>query len=181
MKRTVLLLVALLFAELTSAQAEGQNFCDGIESGSYFSLNIRKKKIIWGNTFYTESKKGDKIINGLKYVHFNQTWENGSKSELYLREVDGTIFQYDECCEEETIRFSENFELNHSWKTADGKVTYTIVDTNSRLDTPVCNYQNLMVIKADFPSQSFLFYYLKGYGYVGAKAEGNLISFSTPR
>ena len=66
------------------------------------------------------------------------------------------------------------------WTTADGLVTYEILSTDESLKTPVCNYKGLLVMKGDFKNGSFLFYYLKGFGYVGATQGSTLISFNTP-
>ena len=78
------------------SQVEGQSFCDGLEEGEYFPLNIVKKKVYWYNTYYFETKEGTKIIDGKKYNVFNQRWEDGSSDTILFREDSGGVYQYTE-------------------------------------------------------------------------------------
>lgn len=182
MKKTLLLFAILfssfsLFAQFT----EGQNFCDENSDGSYFPLVIEKKILIWSNTHYIETAEGRKVINGKTYTKFRQAWEIGNVENLYLREEKGVVYQYEECCDKETVRFDSSFKKGHSWKTADGKGTYTILTHDGTFKTPHCTYKNVMILKADLSGGTFKFYYLKGHGYIGATVQDKLISFVTPK
>lgn len=184
MKKIIVLLL-LVISSNCFAQKEGQHFCDGIYDGiydgSYFPLSINKKKVIWGNTFYFEEKKAEKIIDNRTYIVYEQTWENGQKVEMLLREELGVIFQYEPDGSDETIRYNSSHKKGDSWLTADKEATYTIVSYKGKLKTPYCKYKNLMVLEGKFKDNTFLFYYLRGYGYVGATLEDRLISFATPK
>ena len=123
----------------------------------------------------------DKEINGLQYKEFVQTWEEGRKDTLLLREHKGAVYQYDECCEDEVLRFDPNLKVGESWERPDGSVKYTLVSYNDILQTAYCTYKDLMCIKADYGEVVFKFYYQKGYGYIGARnPKGGLLSCATP-
>lgn len=178
--KKLILISFLLSSILSFSQKEGQSFCDGENSETYFPISISKKKIIWQNTFYFEANTGTKTINGKTYTVFDQIWENKERYTLYLREENGQILQYEDCCDEETIRFDSNYKKGDTWKSADKNVTYTIESLTGTLKTPYCEYKNLLVLKSEFTNGTFTFYYLKGYGYVGATINNQLISFASP-
>jgi len=160
---------------------EGQTFCAETKDGSYFPLKISKKLIYWYDTHYTETKEGTKEINGKIYNEFNQTWKNNTLSTLYLREENGVVYQYEDCCKKETIRFDKNFKKGHAWKTADGLTEYKLISYKGKLTTAFCTYDNLLVIEAKFTNATYKFYYFKGHGYIGATKDDELISIETPR
>jgi hypothetical protein len=177
----IIILIFTLFSIKSFSQKEGQIFCEGDKSEPYFMLWQGKKNIIWQNTFYKEDFVGFKTINNIEYLEYKQTWENGDVSELYLREEKGIVFQYESCCEKETMRMPKNPEVGMTWKTADKLASYKIISLNTSLDTKVCNYKNLLQIKLITSNIVFDFYYLKGFGYVGAKVNKELISFVVPK
>lgn len=162
------------------AQEEGQNFCSKFDSEDYFPLSIEKKKIEWSASYYFEKIVGTKVINDKEYTEYAQSWNDGEKNTLFLREENGVIYQYEECCEEETIRFDKRFKKGHSWLTTSKEISYTIESFKGKLKTPYCEYKNLLAIKALIRGVNYLFYYKKGYGYIGATVENKLISFVSP-
>ena len=178
MKR-LLLVVILLTSIATFAQKEGQVFCEGDHTESYFTLLSTNKIVYWYDTYYVEKKVGLKTIDKKEYMQYLQTWESGFVATLYLRQENGKTFQYEECCDEETLRFDDRFNKGDKWKTADKLVEYEIIETNVSLKTPVCDYKNLVKLKYTTKKDVFEFYYLKGFGYVGASVDGNLISFAS--
>lgn len=180
MKKLIASLLLITSANLHSQINEGQKFCEENSNGNYFPLTIEKKKILWANTSYYETQNGIKSIKGKKYKEYVQEWSNNNSDKLYLREEDGVVYQYEECCEKETIRYDKRFEKGHTWKTADGKTEYKITSYNGKLKTPFCEYTNLLVIKATIENYEILFYYLKGHGYIGASIDNKIISCVTP-
>lgn len=70
--RKIILLIVLSVSSFVFAQKEGQDFCEGNNKGSYFPLDITKKKIYWYSTFYYEVPNGIKIKNEKQYVEFKQ-------------------------------------------------------------------------------------------------------------
>lgn len=170
----------LLLSTFMFSQKEGQNFCDAFAADSYFPITIKAKKILWMDTYYSEAIIGKKTRDGKEYVEQVQQWEDGTASFAYLREENGVVYQYEECCDTETVRFDPSFKKGHTWKTADQKATYTIETLNGTLKTPFCNYENLIVIKLKANALTYKFYYKKGYGYVGATQEGIVISGVAP-
>ncbi len=179
--KLILLSLALIICFQLSAQKEGQEFCSEYESKNYFPLSISKKKLHWYNAFYFEKVIGKKKINGKEYIEYSQNWKDGDIDSLFLREENGIVYQYEECCNSETVRFNSKFKKGNTWKTADEKTTYTIESLNGTLETPYCNYKNLLVIKGEFIGVTYNFYYKKGYGYVGATNINNdLISWVSP-
>ena len=163
------------------AQKEGQIFCEGDLSEPFFKLWQGKKIILWQNTYYTETFLGFKTLNSKTYLEYEQVWENGDLSKLYLREANGIVFQYEECCEEDTIRMPKDPKPGMTWKTVDGLATYEIVSITKELKTNVCNYKDVLELKLITPDVTFHFYYLKGYGYIGATVFSELISEVIPR
>ncbi|MFD2562153.1 hypothetical protein [Aquimarina rubra] len=181
MKNIICLIILSSFIIVNGySQKEGQSFCGGDVTGSYFPLSVKKKKLVWGNTFYFETKKEEKVIDGKKYIKYEQAWENGQKVEMLLREELGTVFQYEPDGSDETLRYNSLHKAGDSWLTSDKEAKYTIVSYDGKLATPYCKYKKLMVLEGKFKENTFLFYYLKGYGYVGATLEDELISFATP-
>ncbi|CAM1369754.1 hypothetical protein [Tenacibaculum xiamenense] len=163
------------------SQTEGQSFCSELENEDYFPLTIEKKKILWLDSYYFEEIIGSKEIKNKKYIEFAQNWKAGNAGSLLLREKNGVIYQYEKCCDTETIRFDSKFEKGKSWKTADKKSNYSIKSFNGKLKTPYCDYKNLLVIKGEFTNVTYFFYYKKGYGYIGATDDkNNLISCVSP-
>lgn len=160
---------------------EGQNFCQETIDGSFVPLSIDKKKILWYETFYFEYITGSKIIKGKTYIEFKQEWENKNTSTFYLREKDGVIYQYDQCCENETIKYNHSFNEKQVWKSEDTIREYRILSYKGKLQTPFCKYENLLVIEAKMEYGTFNFYYLKGHGYVGATKDEKLVSCVTPK
>lgn len=163
------------------SQTEGQDFCNGLDNGSYFPLNITKKKIYWYNTFYYETFKGEKFMKGKKYIEFEQKWEDGTIDILFLRNENGNVYQYDECCEVETVRFLNEMHIGFTWRNAEEKIEYTYISNEGKLKTPFCAYKNLLVLRAKYVDAVYDFFYLKGLGYVGATENGKLISGITPK
>lgn len=179
MKKVVFLFIFFISTSVFS-QKEGQNFCDGIKDGEYFPLNIYKKKIFWYGTFYFESNKGIKSKNDKKYVEVIQEWEDGEKSTSYFRFEKNEILMFEDCCEKETLRFSNDMKVNDEWSNVEKDVTYKIISFSENLTTPICRYNNLLVIRATYLEVTFDFYYLKGFGYVGATKDDKLVSYATP-
>lgn len=163
------------------SQEEGQDFCKGTSNGSYFPINITKKKIYWYNTFYYEKPIGTKKVNGIEYLKIEQKWENGNTDVLYLREENGAVYEYQKCCNSEALRYANNKIVNESWNNKDKNIITTVISKNANLKTPFCYYKDLLVLRAEFESgDSYDFYYLKGLGYIGATEKGKLISCITP-
>ena len=177
--KNLILFTLLLFYFSTFAQKSGQVFCEGDSTESYFALLSAHKIIYWYDTYYIEKKEGLKTINGKEYIGYSQTWEKGFVATLYLRQENGITYQYEECCNEETLRFDDNFKVGDKWKTADKLVEYEILESRVVLKTPVCEYKNLVKLKYTTKDTYFEFYYLKGFGYVGASVNDNLISFAS--
>ncbi|WP_298503648.1 hypothetical protein [uncultured Maribacter sp.] len=181
MKNKLLLSLFILISLLSNAQLrEGQNFCDESPEGNYFPLSLNKKNILWADTYYTEDKIGTKIINGKTYLEFKQNWKNIAPTTLFLRKENNVVYQYEECCKKETIRYDSNFKKDHLWKSADGLREYKIVSYKGKLKTPYCSYKNLLVINAKLSFGEFKFYYLKGHGYIGATENNKLVSCISP-
>lgn len=173
------LLFLFFLTTTTYAQKEGQNFCKGTTDGSYFPLDIQKKKIVWYNTYYYETLEGDKMLKGKTYVAFKQQWQDGSNSMIYFREANGKVLQYEECCSAETIRWKQSLKKGENWQNEDKKdtVLYTLLSEDAVLKTPYCHYTGLMALQAQYAKSTYVFYYLRGLGYVGATKDGNVISF----
>lgn len=177
MKKT-LALVFLIFTTVTSAQKEGQSFCDGDDTQGYFKLLTWPKAVVWYGTHYNESVAGEKVLQGETYKVYVQEWEDGTKHTLYMREKEGRTLQYYKETKKEAVRFDDAFALGHQWQ--GHEVRYKVRSHTEELLTPVCRYRNLMAIEAAYPKMTYVFYYLKGFGYVGATKDGNLISFVVP-
>lgn len=178
----LLFILFIFFNHISHSQIiEGQKFCEETTDGSFIPLSIDKKKILWYDTFYFEYIIGTKIINGKTYTEFKQEWENKNISLLYLREENGIIYQYNECCENETIKYNHAFDKNHKWKSVDAKSAYKILSYSGKLQTPFCKYENLLVIESEMEYGNFKFYYFRGHGYVAATKDGKLISCVTPK
>lgn len=175
-----ILLIIFFFTKLSFSQKEGQNFCAGDKYGEYFPLNIYKKKIFWYNTYYFETNKGVKNKNDKKYIEIIQEWENGEESTSYFRFEKNEILMFEECCRKETLRFSNDMKINDEWSNVEKDVTYKIISFSENLLTPICRYSNLLVIRATFHQIEYDFYYLKGFGYVGAVKDDELVSYATP-
>lgn len=180
MLKTIISCLILFSGFAYSQLYEGQNFCGESKGFSYFPLQIEKKKIFWDTTFYFETKEQTKTINGKTYLEFKQKWENERFDLIYFREENGIVYKYDPCCEVETVVYDPNFEVGHTWKTADQKNEYKVVTFTGTLKTPFCNYQNLLVIEAKMTYGTFNFYYLKGHGYIGATHNNKLVSCVSP-
>ena len=181
MKKSIIITLFLMFSIISFSQIkEGQSFCLETKAGSYFPLTKSEKIIYWSDTYYTETTSVTKDINGKLYQEFKQTWEGNNVITFYLREENGVVYQYEECCTEDTIRYDNTFKKGHTWKTVEGLSEYTIISYEGKLDTPFCKYDNLLVIEAKITNGIYNFYYLKGHGYVGATRDGNLLSCVAP-
>lgn len=182
MKHTLLFFLLLFISTNCFAQfKEGEDFCETKKNESYFPLGISEKKFFWANSHYTETLVGKKKINGITYTEFNQTWKEGTSTTMSLRTEKGVVYQYEEDIQKETIRYDASFKKGHTWKTAYGNTTYTIISYDGKLNTPFCAYENLLVIKIELKDADYLFYYQRGKGFVGAKtSDDRLISCMTP-
>jgi hypothetical protein len=179
MKKLVLWFIVLA-AGSVYAQKEGQDFCKGDVTGAYFPLDVKKKKLFWGDTFYFETFDKDTVVDGNKYLKFIQVWENGDSDVLLFREKKGAVVQYYPGKNKEMVRFDPLFKEGHVWKNPVQDATYTIVGYNEKITTPFCRYEGLLAIKAAYPKVTYVFYYLKGYGYVAAERDGKIISAVSP-
>lgn len=177
----IVLFTTLIFSITIFSQSERQSFCGGDPEAPYFTLHSGTKHIVWDNSFYSEKNVGIKTINGVEYTHYKQSWKSGSVQDMYLREENGNVFQFEDCCEDDTVRLPVKQDIGESWQTADKLSTYEIISIDGELETPVCKYTNLLVLKSTFKNGAFTFYYQKGYGYIGATVNDQLISFVIPR
>ncbi len=180
MKKLAFLLLLFFSYSSYSQLYDGQKFCESSEGYSYFPLEIMKKKLFWYDTFYLETNNGTKVINGKTYIEFKQVWKDDKSDLFYLREENGIVYEYDECCQNETVRYNPNFEIGHTWKSVSGKNEYRIIAYDGKLKTPFCDYENLLVMEAKMFYGTYTFYYLKGHGYIGATKDNKLISCVTP-
>lgn len=182
MEKTLIILLVILSNLGVYSQSEGQGFCDEYDNPSYFPLDIEKKRIVWGKTYYFEEAIKWQDIDSLEYLAFTQTWENGDIDTIYLREENGAVYQYREICTKDMIRFNPSFNIGDSYNVCDNEEqTFTIISDKGKLKTPYCSYKNLYVVKSESPRGTVKFYYQKGYGYVGGTNEdGALISYVTP-
>lgn len=176
--KTIILLI-LLTATATFAQSEGQSFCYGDSKETYFTLQTEKKILLWYSTYYTETLIGEEVIEGNNYKVYVQEWKDTNKDTLYLREEGSRILGYYKKIKKEKLRYDSSFKPNKQWEGRE--VTYTILSHEAELKTPVCHYKNLMALKAEYPTITFIFYYLKGFGYVGATQNDELVSFAIPK
>lgn len=178
MIRSTIVLVLFLVTFQTYSQKEGQNFCEGITDGSYLPLDIKKKKILWYDTYYFETIVGKKVFNGKTYTEFLQEWKDGQKDLIYLREENNVVFQYREECKEEYVKL--DIKATQGWSNTCTPNNYKIIALDGELKTPYCQYKNLVILEAVFEKVTLRFYYQKGYGYVGATKEGKIISCVSP-
>lgn len=183
MKQFILIPILMLITCNCFAQLdEGEGFCETKENESYFPIDISIKKFFWGTSHYSEELIGKKKFNGKTYIEFKQTWKEGNSDLLYLRTEKGVIYAYNEELKKEQVRYDSSFKVGYTWKTLDGNTSYTIMSYKGKLKTPFCEYENLLVIKAVLKEDSFLFYYLRGKGYIGATTlDEELISCMTPK
>lgn len=151
-----------------------------IKKNTYFPLANSTKKIAWKNTYYHEKIENTKTFNGKEYISSFEEWESGRVKEIYLREEDGEVSQYEACCTTETIRFNENYKKGESWESADKKTKYKLITYSGKLKTPYKNYEHLLVIRKTRGRSVYDFYYKKRYGYIGATKRGVLISYVIP-
>ena len=171
---------ALIMFKVAYSQKEGQDFCKGDTEGSYFPLQIKKKKLLWSDTYYFETFEKDTVVNRNNYLKFKQVWKNGDTDVLLLRERRGTVMQYYPESKKEVIRFDPSFRPGHIWKNETQDATYKIIGYNEKFETPFCKYEGLLAIRAEYPTVTYVFYYLKGYGYIAAARDGKIISAASP-
>ena len=161
--KKILVLFLIFYSYVSYSQLyEGQKFCEESKGYSYFPLEIAKKKILWYKTFYFETKNETKVFNGKTYIEFKQEWENSESSILYLREEKGIVYEYESCCENETVRYDPSFTVGHTWKSVDGKSEYKIIAYDGKLKTPYGDNENVLVMNAKMRYGSFTLYYVKG-------------------
>ncbi|AWH86695.1 hypothetical protein HYN59_16980 [Flavobacterium album] len=179
MKGFILTLTILCFG-ITYAQKEGQDFCKGLSNGAYFPLDIKNKKLLWSDTFYFETFEKDTVIGGNKYLKFKQVWEKGNNDVLFFREKTGVVFQYFPENNKEIVRIDPSFKPGDTWKNELQDCVFTLIGYDEKLETPYCQYNGLLAIKAVYPKVTYVFYYQKGYGYVGATKNGKTLSAASP-
>ncbi|MCF4100051.1 hypothetical protein L1I30_00085 [Gillisia sp. M10.2A] len=176
-----LLKCALILFFIPSYQIEAQSICTDITSGQYFPLNIKKKKIIWNDTYYFETLIDTVEIQNKIYTEFIKEWENGNTETIFIRYEDGMVRKFEKCCEYDTTILPVEIEEGAVWLNADYKLKHEILSLAGTLKTPFCNYKNLLVVEVltrDF--KGYNYYYKKGYGYVGATKNGKLVSYLSP-
>jgi hypothetical protein len=172
------LLIFIFFGTFSFSQTN-LNFCEEDKNGSYFPLTNNLKKVIWRDTYYIEKKNDSKELNEKIYTEFGQESEYSGTALRYLREENGVVYEYEKCCNVETVRYDSKFIEGQTWKKGDNKSEFRIITYNGKLKTPHCIYENLLIIEGELSSKKFKFYYLKGFGYVGATEEDKLISYVT--
>ena len=171
-------LIFIFFGSFSFSQTN-QNFCKEDKNGSFFPFTNDFKKVIWRDTYYLEKKNNSKELNGKMYIEFEQESEKSGITLRYLREENGVVYEYEKCCNIETLRYDSKFVEGQTWKKGDNKSEFRIITYKGKLKTPYCNYENLLVIEGELSSKKFKFYYLKGFGYVGANQEDKLVSYVT--
>lgn len=182
MKHTLLIPILLFFTCNCFGQTkEGESFCATKENGSYFPITIPEKEFFWSYTYYAEKRIGKKKIKGKTYIEFKEVWAGGRSNSVYFRTEKGVVYQYYPTYGKETVRYDSSFKIGHTWENIPKKITYKIISFEGTLETPFCKYENLLVMKAISEKETFLFYYQRGKGYVGAtKVDGTLFSYITP-
>lgn len=186
-KNTQLLLVITLFVftNLFSQIKEkvivtDADFDKEIKKNTYYPLVPREKKVAWKNTFYIENVKGTKTFNNKEYTLCKQKWESGRTKKIYLREENGVVFEYEDCCGDESIVLDAHFNKGKTWESADKKIKYKLITFFGKLKTPYGEYENLLVIRKIHARKIYEYYYKKGYGYIGATKQGTLFSYVIP-
>ncbi|MGB0851552.1 MAG: hypothetical protein ACPGTP_09900 [Bacteroidia bacterium] len=177
MKTRLFFIILFIQSTFSFAQIDP---CKGEKSGTYFPLNIETKKIMWTNVSYSETLIKEDIKNNKKYKVYAQKWSVGTTDTLRLREENGKVFQYNEKTGSEYLRYDPSLTVGDKWKPKHSFKKFEVISNDGKLKTPYCNYINLLVIRGTYSDKSsYDFYYLKGYGYVGATtAKGDdLISF----
>lgn len=178
MKTGYLLAVMFLLALPMWAQREGQSFCDGNPQGDWFTL-WPVKKILWGDTFYKDFKIGTKVISGASWEVFVQEWKDGDRDTLYFRKEGSKTYEYYEKTGLRVLRLDEQAREGDTWKGKDR--SYRVLSTNATFHTRYCWYSHLLALEARFDDgATYTFYYLRGFGYVGAGRDGKIISCVVP-
>lgn len=176
--------IILVFATLSNilAQETPNDFCSADASKTYFPLDIKVKQVVWGKIGYIETRNREVLLDDKMYYSYVQSWSIGEIDTIYLREIDGVIMQYDKLTNSEFKRYDPAFKKGHLWEGGCHFVTFKVKSFKGKLTTPHCSYKNLMVIKGKYDTgDSYKFYYLKGYGYVGTTNSKGLISFIAPK
>lgn len=179
--KNILILAVFLIVLKGYSQKEGQSFCDGIPDGKYLPLDVAKKKIFWGNTYYFEKmEEGTKKFHGQKYNVFSQEWKDGTKDLLFLREENGTVYQYREECGKEYILLDSK-NVGQEWENSCKVFKRKIISFDAEFKTRYCHYKNLLALESSYDDGVvYVFYYQKGYGYVGASQGDKVISCVSP-
>jgi hypothetical protein len=96
-------------------------------------LDIQKKKLLWGDTFYFETFEKDTIIKGNKYLKFKQVWEKGDSDILLFREKSGVVFQYFPENNKEIIRIDTSFRPGDTWTSELRNCNFTLIGYDEKL------------------------------------------------
>jgi len=165
----IILIIAISYNAEAQKRFKNKDFCHHFKKGSYFPLDIKIKKVGWFGAYYYERLLGEREYDGHDYKIFEQAYSNGHIDTLYLREDGEKVYEFKEVEEIEILRLDPNMPLNETWPGQTKDVEYSIISKNAILETPFCVYRNLLVIKTKWDEEFFLFYYMRGFGYVGGK------------
>lgn len=179
MKQSILLLAILMSSCLAFSQ---QNPYEVLPD----SLEIHKTFIMSGgeNSFADHYLLKKRIKGEKEYVVRARNYSWGGVDTALFRQEDGNIYAYDAETGKETIDVPTEPSVGQSWLESDGSWRYEIISISANLETPVKEYQDLLVIQAKQltgrdkdKATKYLNYYAKGVGYIASVVDGKLMSY----
>lgn len=176
--------IIVLILSLTSFNIFGQNQCFENIEGGYWpfhkdTLNYAGSKNKFGYTYSTDSV----LVKGKYYFKRSKISKNGKVNEAFLRKENNAVYYYNETTQSQSLLLPAEFDKGDKWESTCGTYRYKIKSLNATMDTPYCNFEDLLEIEILNRKNrtKYQFFYKKGIGLLGNNIDEKPYSFITPK
>jgi len=179
MIKKILLFLLLLFYLPNYAQSD----CFQNAEGDYWPFHEQERKFhVSGSEFVISYSKDSLALNGKFYFQRTKQHKNGKIEHDYFRKSRGVVYQYNQTAKKETIVMPSNLKKGETWETLEGHFKYKIKSLKANLETPYCDFDQLLEIEVvDLNNKiKSQYFYKKGIGLVGKNVDQHPYSFIAP-
>lgn len=173
--KTILPLMMLLSIVIYS-----QNPCYEESEGDYWPFHADPQNYYTPKDGFSYVYSLDSLkLNGKYYKTRTKKYKSGKTLKAYFRKENNSVYYYNEKTQSPSLLMPANKEKGFMWESTCGQFTYIIKSLDAKLNTPYCNFKELLeieILNKDI-DKKFQFFYKPGVGFIGKSIENKPYSF----